>query len=149
MAGAARRHDAGGDAYSTHVLRQASARARRPTQTQPCKVIFLYYSGTIQEQALVLMGEKEAARQVLEGTFDTNALRALMNGGESDDIIAALARTLDTGNKGDARAAWKSAAVPVIVNISPTKRKTVAKAAAARSRAQGFLFDLKRSLHRS
>src|SRR5205085_7730068 len=41
--------------YSTHVLRQASARARRPTQTQPCKVFFLYYSGTIQEQALALM----------------------------------------------------------------------------------------------
>jgi len=26
--------------YSTHVLRQASARDRRPTQTQPCVVWF-------------------------------------------------------------------------------------------------------------
>src|SRR5579862_398866 len=47
--------------YSTHVLRQASARARRPIQTKPCKVFFLYYAGTIQEQALALMREKEAA----------------------------------------------------------------------------------------
>ena len=44
--------------YSTHVLRQASARARRPTQTKPCKVFFLYYAGTIQETALALMGEQ-------------------------------------------------------------------------------------------
>jgi len=36
--------------YSTHVLRQASARARRPTQTKPCKVVFLYYRGTIQKR---------------------------------------------------------------------------------------------------
>src|SRR6202011_2688197 len=56
--------------YSTHVLRQASARARRPTQTQPCKVFFLYYAGTVHEQALPLMGEKEAASQALEGVFD-------------------------------------------------------------------------------
>ncbi len=56
--------------YSTHVLRQASARARRPIQTKPCKVFFLYYATTIQETALALMGEKEAAAQSLEGRFD-------------------------------------------------------------------------------
>src|ERR1017187_6668189 len=94
--------------YSTHVLRQASARARRPTQTLPCKVFFLYYAGTIQEQALALMGEKEAASQALEGVFDTGALRAMMNGGENDDILAALATTLEAGKK-DARAAWNVA----------------------------------------
>ena len=93
--------------YSTHVLRQASARARRPTQTKPCKVFFLYYAATIQEQALALMGEKEAASQALEGTFDTNALRAMMNGGQNDDIIAALATQLENGKKVDARKAWK------------------------------------------
>jgi len=81
--------------YSTHVLRQASARARRPIQTKPCKVFFLYYKGTIQEQALGLMGEKEAASQALEGTFDTAALKALMNGGESPDILSALAHAIE------------------------------------------------------
>ena len=129
--------------YSTHVLRQASARARRPTQTKPCKVFFLYYSGTIQEQALALMGEKEAASQALEGTFDTNALRAMMNGGKDTDILAALANTLDTGKKVDARAAWMPAvAQPVVQPIAPTKRKAVATAAVAKAWAQGFLFDI-------
>src|SRR5204862_6293363 len=56
--------------YSTHVLRQASARARRPIQTQSCKVYFLYYSATSQQHALALMGEKEAAAQSLERRFD-------------------------------------------------------------------------------
>lgn len=95
--------------YSTHVLRQASARARRPTQTKDCKVIFFYYKGTIQEQALALMGEKEAASQALEGTFDTRALRAMMNGGKDDDILSALANSLDQHS---AKAAWAGLVEP-------------------------------------
>jgi len=90
--------------YSTHVLRQASARARRPTQTMPCRVIFLYYANTVQEVAMSLMGEKEAASQMLEGVFDTTALRALMNGGECDDILTALANRI--GETLDAKSAW-------------------------------------------
>jgi hypothetical protein len=126
-----------GVGYSTHVLRQASARARRPTQTLPCKVFFLYYAATIQEQALGLMGEKEAASQALEGTFDTNALRAMMNGSEDADILTALAATLETGKKVDARAAW---------NAPRPKRKPQPDAPIIRiePRAwqQGFLFDM-------
>jgi len=81
--------------YSTHVLRQASARARRPGQTNDCRVIYMYYKDTIQEKALALMGEKEAASQALEGVFDTKALRALMNGGVDNDILGALAGRLE------------------------------------------------------
>ena len=121
--------------YSTHVLRQASARARRPTQTLPCKVFFLYYAGTIQETALALMGEKEAASQALEGTFDTNALRAMMNGGENDDILAALATTLEAGKKIDTRAAW-NVPKPKIQPKSPIIRTE------PRAWQQGFLFDM-------
>ena len=93
--------------YSTHVLRQASARARRPTQTQACRVVYLYYSDTVQESCMSLMGEKEAASQMLEGVFDCEALRALMNGGSDDDILGALARSLDK-TMPSAKAAWAS-----------------------------------------
>lgn len=99
--------------YSTHVLRQASARARRPTQDKDCKVFFLYYSGTIQEKALALMGEKEAASQALEGVFDTNALRAMMNGGENDDILAALANSLEGDQGANAKAAWQKSTIAI------------------------------------
>jgi hypothetical protein len=91
--------------YSTHVLRQASARARRPTQTKDCKVVYLYYAGSIQEQAMSLMGEKTAASEMLEGQFDSEGLRALMNGTDNDDILAALANNLEAKEK-DARKSW-------------------------------------------
>jgi len=121
--------------YSTHVLRQASARARRPIQTQPCKVFFLYYGGTIQEAALGLMGEKEAAAQSLEGRFDCNALRVMMNGGASDDIVAALASSLE--HKVSATEAWKKMEKTPVMKPTPVvELKTVVKY------VQGLLFDL-------
>ncbi|MEI6236293.1 MAG: hypothetical protein WCT04_24820, partial [Planctomycetota bacterium] len=89
----------------------------------------------IQETALALMGEKEAASQALEGTFDTNALRAMMNGGENDDILAALATTLEAGKKIDARAAW-NAPKPSKKPKSPIIRPE------PRAWQQGFLFDM-------
>ena len=109
--------------YSTHVLRQASARARRPTQTQACKVYFLYYTATIQEKALALMGEKEASSQALEGVFDVNALRGMMNGGESDDVMAALAKCLEPGAQSNAEAAWRAAdSKPCLLTVAIAKR---------------------------
>jgi hypothetical protein len=127
--------------YSTHVLRQASARARRPIQTKPCKVFFLYYAGTIQEQALALMGEKEAASQALEGTFDTNALRAMMNGGKDTDILAALASTLEAG-KLDAKTAWKAVdPKPIITPKRPVKRAPIEKLPIPKCWETGWLFD--------
>jgi hypothetical protein len=100
---------------STHVLRQWSARARRPTQTLPCKLFYCYYRGTVQEWAMNLMSEKEAASLALEGTFDLNALRGLMNGGQNDDILAALASNL--GKEHDAKIAWQKV---IEADIQPT-----------------------------
>ncbi len=81
------------------------------------------------------MAEKEAASQAFEGTFDTNALRAMMNGGENDDILAALATTLEAGKKIDARAAW---------NVPKPKRKPKPAIIRPEPRCwqEGFLFDM-------
>jgi hypothetical protein len=134
--------------YSTHVLRQASARARRPAQTKPCKVVFLYYAGTIQEQALALMGEKEAASQALEGVFDTHALRAMMNGGGNDAIMAMLAGSLESNARADAAAAWRKmdrkpetvhVRTPAVAALATAKQRGRAR---AQNRNQGFLFDM-------
>jgi hypothetical protein len=66
-----------------------------------------------------------------------------MNGGDNDDIIAALASTLENGKKLDARAAWKpTVAKPVASAVPTVTRKAVVKAATAKSWAQGFLFDI-------
>jgi hypothetical protein len=89
------------------------------------------------------MGEKEAASQALEGTFDTNALRAMMNGGQNDDIVAALANQLESGQKMDARAAWKSAeAKPPVTLPKLVARKTATRHSYERAWSQGYLFDL-------
>lgn len=95
--------------YSCHVMRQASARARRPIQTQPCKVFFLYYRGTVQEHALALMGDAEAASQALEGKFDVNAMNVMLNGADDDSILSSLARRLDASGL-DAQSSWRKVA---------------------------------------
>jgi len=82
-----------------------------------------------------LMGEKEAAAQSLEGKFDCQALRTMMNGGASDDIVAALASSLE--HKVSAQDAWKKMDKPPVVKPMPVvELKTVVKY------VQGLLFDL-------
>jgi hypothetical protein len=67
----------------------------------------------------------------------------MMNGGDNDDIIAALANSLETGKKVDAKAAWKTAeSKPVVQTKTAVKRVAAAKTASAKSWAQGFLFDI-------
>ena len=67
----------------------------------------------------------------------------MMNGGESDDIIAALANSLETGKKVDAKAAWKTAKNNPFVQVkTAVNRVAVAKTASTKSWAQGFLFDI-------
>lgn len=100
--------------YSTHVLRQGSARARRPTQSLPCKVFYMYYEETQQEKALAYMGEKEAASMALEGTFDAGALQTLMNGSDGDDVLTTLAANLD--KRTDTVAIWKKLDGKTVVN---------------------------------
>jgi hypothetical protein len=109
--------------YSTHVLRQAGARARRPNQTKPCKVVYLYYEDTVQESCVALMGEKERASLSLEGTFDPDGLRQMMNGGLDDDILSALTRRLG-GGRINAVAAWKDSGAEIVPPI-PSSPLTV------------------------
>src|SRR5262249_44408807 len=44
--------------YNLFTLRQAARRSWRIGQRLPCKVVYLYYRGTMQERALALMGRK-------------------------------------------------------------------------------------------
>ena len=89
------------------------------------------------------MGEKEAASQALEGTFDTNALRAMMNGGTNDDIIAALATQLENGKKVDAQKAWKNADPKTAIKPSRTiKLKLSVSKQVVGTWQRNFLFDM-------
>jgi hypothetical protein len=92
--------------YLLTTLRQASRRAWRIGQKLPCRVVHLYYKGTLQERAMALMGEKPAAAAAVEGRFGGEGLVALA-GDDAGSTEMALAKSLaERLDQGDARRAW-------------------------------------------
>jgi superfamily II DNA or RNA helicase len=82
--------------YSVYVLRQASRRSWRIGQRQPVEVTFLTYEGTLQAEALALVGAKTRASLMVEGELTEEGLAALE--GDGGDVYLALARRL-AGNQ--------------------------------------------------
>ena len=68
--------------FSTYVLRQSEVRHWRVNQKKPCKVFYSYYSDTLQEDAIKLIGGKKKKALKLEGVFQ-RYLSAM--GGNRDD----------------------------------------------------------------
>ena len=60
--------------YNIYRLRQASRRSRRPTQTEPVEVYFVYYENTTQEQAMCLIASKLDSALLAEGNPADSAL---------------------------------------------------------------------------
>jgi hypothetical protein len=92
--------------YSIYTLRQASRRSWRIGQWANVNVKFFYYTGTMQETCLRLMGKKLLVSLAMEGKFATDGLQAI---DEGDDILMAMARELVTekGIGESADAIWK------------------------------------------
>jgi hypothetical protein len=92
--------------YSIYTLRQASRRSWRIGQRNNVNVKFFFYSGTMQETCLRLMGKKLLVSLAMEGKFATDGLQAI---DEGDDILMAMARELVTekGIGESADAVWK------------------------------------------
>jgi len=79
--------------YSIYTLRQASRRSWRIGQRHNVNVKFFYYTDTMQEACLRLMGKKLLVSLAMEGKFANEGLQAI---GEGDDILMAMARELVT-----------------------------------------------------
>ena len=92
--------------YSIYTLRQASRRSWRIGQRNNVNVKFFFYSGTMQETCLRLMGKKLLVSLAIEGKFASDGLQAI---DEGDDILMAMARELVTekGIGESADADWK------------------------------------------
>lgn len=90
--------------YNAYTLRQAAARSWRIGQRYECRTHYLYYAGTMQEAAMVLMGQKIAAAQALEGKFSSEGLVAM--GGDDVDMEMALAKAIDKLLPGEAVQLW-------------------------------------------
>ena len=78
--------------YNLFTLRQASRRAWRLAQTEPCRVYYLYFGGTMQEKAMQLMGKKLKASLALEGKFSSEGMAAMA--GDEGDMAMELAKSL-------------------------------------------------------
>ncbi len=72
--------------FSTYVLRQSEVRHWRVNQKKPCKVFYSYYSDTLQEDAIKLIGGKKKESLKLEGVF-------------SEDILSAMGEIGDDGSR--------------------------------------------------
>jgi len=94
---------------STFTLRQASRRSWRIGQSEPVRVFYMAYEGTLQSKLLSLMASKITASSALEGSFSEDGLAALAGG---EDLTTELARTLAEGIKlQDAGRAWEKVSV--------------------------------------
>jgi hypothetical protein len=92
--------------YSIYTLRQASRRSWRIGQRNNVNVKFFFYSGSMQETCLRLMGKKLLVSLAMEGKFASDGLQAI---DEGDDMLVAMARELVTekGIGESADAVWK------------------------------------------
>lgn len=81
--------------YSVYALRQASRRSWRLGQALPVEVYYAVYEGTLQAEALALVGRKLRAALLVEGDLPREGLatRDLDDG----DLMLTLARRLADG----------------------------------------------------
>ena len=82
--------------YNLFTMRQASRRSWRLSQDKDVQVYFLYYKGTVQEQAMALMGSKLKASMAIEGKFSDEGLAAMSN---NDDTLTRIASSVAEGIK--------------------------------------------------
>ncbi|NLF76702.1 MAG: SWF/SNF helicase family protein, partial [Chloroflexi bacterium] len=82
--------------YSLFVMGQASRRAWRIIQDQPCKTYYPHYIDTMEHQAVELIGRKQQAANLLYGDTGAGGLSELTgaNGG-GGDLLAELAKAID------------------------------------------------------
>lgn len=67
--------------FNLSTLMQAAARSYRLNQThEHCKVVYLYYEGTMEETAVHLMSRKQRAAKLLTGEIGLTGLDALTQG---------------------------------------------------------------------
>ena len=86
--------------YSTYVLRQASRRSWRIGQTQPVRVLYTAYAGTMQATALALIARKLRASLLVDGDLSEAGLSEFA--GDDGDFFLELARGVAAGQDAEA-----------------------------------------------
>lgn len=74
--------------YQVYTNRQADKRTHRIGQERNCKIIYLYYEGTMQEDICALMATKIVASQAIEGKMDEAGLQSISNERTPEEELA-------------------------------------------------------------
>jgi SNF2 family DNA or RNA helicase len=120
--------------YNLFTLRQASRRSWRIGQEKECKVIYLYYAGTMQERAMGLMGRKLAAAEAIDGKFSSDGLAAAAE--DEGSLAMMLAKNLVDKLDDDPALAWaKTGAVQDVTELEQTMPRKKFPKRAAKSEA--------------
>ena len=85
--------------YSLYTTIQASRRAWRIIQDQPCRTYYPYYTDSMEERAVGLIGRKQRAAKLLYGENDVGLSELTGGGDEAADLIAELAKSLDADDE--------------------------------------------------
>ncbi len=88
--------------YSVYTLRQASRRSWRIGQARPVEVYFAVYEGTLQGEALSLVGKKLRAAMLVEGELPQDGLAT--QDLDEGDLMLTLAKRLAAGERDDSQA---------------------------------------------
>ncbi len=88
--------------YSMYTTDQASARSNRISQTQPIRIHYLAYAGTMQEQALRKVAQKSDASRAIYGELARNGLSMMNPAADkfSDIVENELYRELERERRG-------------------------------------------------
>lgn len=68
---------------NTKTFRQAERRGYRPCMKHEVRIYYSYYKNSIQEEVIMLQGQKKACSLALEGVYDESLLTQMSNGGDS------------------------------------------------------------------
>ncbi len=120
-----------------------SRRSWRIGQQKECKVVYLYYAGTMQERAMGLMGRKLAAAEAIDGKFSSEGLAAAAE--DEGSLAMMMAKNLMDKLDEDPALAWAKTGAVQVETEEPMARKKfpknaenpeVAKAAIAKPEAK-------------
>ena len=81
--------------WSLYTLQQSSRRAWRIGQTEECRLYYLAYSNSYQQQMATLVAKKAAASKAVNGDVSSDGLSAML--GDEGDLQTMLLKSIKDG----------------------------------------------------
>lgn len=87
--------------YSLFTIWQASRRHYRLNQREECRTYYMAWEGTVQQEVISLIAEKQSATSAIQGKFSTEGLASMANGTDARMRLAQSLSGMDTTSGND------------------------------------------------